>query len=322
MTSPILELYAQHVQGLRPGSGDNYTGYCPLHGERPGASKPSLSVNASSGLWHCFAGCGGGSVASFLTAVGLSRLEVDKAASQVKPYTKKAARRSPVLTGSAEEYVLPEKVLGLFDSCPIDLVESGFDEKTLWMHDIGYDVERSRITFPLRNLQGDLVGIIGRRKTTDFGKYKVYVREIQELGFPRYHIRKGEYLWRGEKVYARCRAGIREPVYVVEGFKAALWMVQAGLHSTVALMGTSMSEAQRLGLERITDTVIFCLDNDEAGRKSSLKNAKRITGARSLVVSFPSDVRQPDDIPVEILQEVIHASALRLGEVKRKWEQK
>jgi len=55
----VLEFICQFVD-LQP-SGLGAIGLCPFHEDL----NPSLSVNAQDNYWHCFAGCGGGSIIDF-----------------------------------------------------------------------------------------------------------------------------------------------------------------------------------------------------------------------------------------------------------------
>jgi hypothetical protein len=55
----VLELVSQYVD-IKP-SGSGGIGRCPFHDDH----KPSFGVNDEGNYWHCFAGCGGGSVIDF-----------------------------------------------------------------------------------------------------------------------------------------------------------------------------------------------------------------------------------------------------------------
>jgi hypothetical protein len=55
----VLEFVSQYVGLKRTGSGG--LGLCPFHDDH----NPSLGVNDEGNYWHCFAGCGGGSVIDF-----------------------------------------------------------------------------------------------------------------------------------------------------------------------------------------------------------------------------------------------------------------
>ena len=287
-------IYEKYAGTLRPGSGDNYIGYCPIHGETPGVSKPSLSVNVANGLWNCFAGCGGGNLASFLKALEcppeMIRAEVRRAPKSVIRIKKRT---------STETVRLPEKLLGVFDYCPMELIDSGFDPEVLESNDVGYDQNRRRIVYPVRDISGNLVGLVGRNSTTRGGKYKVYTNELTEYGIQNYGFRKGDYLWRGDKVKTLLRK-TRGPLYVVEGFKAALWLVQSGIEQVVALMGSSMSESQKKSMLSMgPKKIVLVLDGDTAGRRASRKIADQLTGlVRTEIVSLGNS-QQPDDLPLE-----------------------
>jgi hypothetical protein len=55
----VLEFVSQYVE-LKP-TASGAIGLCPFHDDH----HPSLGVNDSGNYWHCFAGCGGGSVIDF-----------------------------------------------------------------------------------------------------------------------------------------------------------------------------------------------------------------------------------------------------------------
>jgi DNA primase len=307
----FLPEFEKYVPGLRVGSGDNYMGFCPIHGEVPGQSKPSLSVNAATGLWHCFAGCGGGNIRTFLRLLGESSATIDRVAK--KSSTKKArpAKRE------APPDSLPERLLGVFDWCPTKLVSEGFSEKVLFENDVGYDKKLSRVTFPVRDKDGKLVGIVGKQPTSEFGKYKVYTTELLEYGLQVPTFSKGDHVWRLNKVATQLKTE-RKPVYIVEGFKAALWFCQAGINNVVALMGSHMTDAQKKLIESLTSQVILCLDNDDAGHAGSLKISQKLQAARISVVVLPEGIHQPDDLTAAELRELCR-TPVSISEARRQW---
>jgi DNA primase len=309
----FLAVYGKHVPGLRHGSGDNYMGFCPIHGEEPGRSKPSLSVNVSTGLWFCFAGCGGGGLRTFLRKVGESSATIDRV---VKNIPKQATRRRVVAAPKSDD--IPERLLGLFEWCPMDLLTAGFSEKVLYENDIGYDKSLSRITFPIRDKNGKLVGVVGKQPTSEFGKYKVYTTELLTYGIHVPSFSKGDHLWRIDKVSQELKTQ-RKPVFVVEGFKAALWFCQAGLTNVVALMGSHMTDVQKQLIENLTPEVILCLDNDDAGKSGSVKISQKLKAARVYVVPLPEGVHQPDDMPPEELRKLC-GTPVTISEAKKRWQ--
>lgn len=314
MSDVVLAEAGKHIPGLRKGAGVNYTGFCPLHGEKPGKSTPSFSFNSATGQWFCFAGCGGGTFATFLRMLGQTRPLIDRVMQRLDPYLVKVTPKMDVARAAGlfeTPYPLPEAILGLYEQCPLNLLNAGFDEGLLWAHDVGFDDTTQRITFPIRDLNGKLAGISGRDITgTAHERYKVYRKEIEALGYPRYALEKSHYIWRWDRVYPRVYG---EPgpntIYLTEGFKACLWLVQHGYENTLALMGSALSEVQQAFLERLGGTVVLCLDNNRAGLKATYRIGYRLRGVRVLVMRYPAEVQQPDGLSPEDLHVSINEAS-------------
>lgn len=302
---PALDEVAKYVQGLRPTSGNNFIGFCPLHGEVAGQSMPSFSFNAATGQWNCFAGCGAGGLPSLLRELGFTRIRIDRTMERLRPFLQAVERKASIATrpnAFCTPYPLAEKILGLYEYCPAPLIDAGFEEKILESHDIGFDFNNNRMTFPFRDLAGNLAGISGRDVTGQSNmKYKVYEHEIRELGYPGYHVDNHDFFWRADRVYPRVYSGQEglkpDRVIVVEGFKACLWCVQHGYENTIALMGSSISDTQTRLLERLGPNVVLFLDNNRAGRNGTAKISYRVRGCSIHVVEYPSEeVQQPDQL--------------------------
>jgi DNA primase len=307
----FLEVYGRYVDSLRRSSESNYKGFCPFHG----GNSPSFSVNTENGLWNCFGGCGGGNLRKFLTMIGEDRTTIVRLS---KKFQQKYQPRAKKRKRAEGPVFLPEKLLGVFDWCPQDLLREGFEERILFENDVGYDQELGRVTYPVRDKQGRLVGIIGRTTDSGFGKYKAYRQELRRYGFEVPHMNKGDYLWRHHKVIEELR-DTRKPVYVVEGFKAALWFCQSGMTNVVALMGSSMSDVQANMLSSMTSRVILCLDNDEAGHKGMLKASQKLQAVRLYVVALPEGILQPDDLLEEELVEVC-STPINISQARMLWD--
>jgi Toprim domain/DNA primase catalytic core, N-terminal domain len=228
------------------------------------------------------------------------------------------------------EHVLPDALLGVFDWMPNELVEGGFTPETLRMHDIGYDKRNDRITFPIRDLFGNLIGISGRATNSwDQPKYLIYNgrrtvdgKEVMgELGewYPDY-TNEGirDHLWGMEMIFKQLYNERDPQLIIVEGYKAKMWMVQHGWLNTVALMGSDISPGQERVVRSIGPETIVLLDNDKPGRYGARKICQTLA-----VGSFPvycchypavyddEDV-QPDDLAEEELEQVL-CSATRTG---------
>lgn len=292
----IEETYSEYVTFAGSGNFPNKMAYCPIHGEIPGKSKPSLCVDVETGNWICFAGCGGGGIKSFLGHMGENKHTIVDKTQNLNPVKRSKKKRS----SSKEQVYLNKAVLGLFDYAPLDLIDEGFEEDVLQYHDIGYDKAKNRVTYPVFTRSGDLLAIVGRRPTSEFGKYVPYTeKELIAMGLsqiPKYE--KGSVFWREDKFFQTNSCHDRaEPVILVEGFKAALWLVQAGYNNVMALMGTHITDTHVRTLENLGKTVILCLDGDKPGIVSTVKNGYKLSRTlRTLTCYYKGGAKQPDDI--------------------------
>lgn len=299
---------------------------CPFHKEGH-ESRPSFWVNRQVGNWGCFT-CGehGGGLKWLLKRLGVSPAKMAAQLEEAEREAKKnididrAKARKKARKPFSGEHTLPDALLGVFDFLPLDLIDAGFDKEVLREHEIGFDRRNNRITFPIRDLFGNLIGISGR--ATMFGeepKYLIYsgrrvIEERESLGelgewYPEYSnegVR--DHLWRLDKCYERLMAneGGQEQLIVVEGYKAALWMVQNGWVNTVAFMGARMSPSQERIIRSLGVETFVLLDNNWPGRDGSSRICQRLAVSTFPVyeVSYPADcdeAAQPDDLGVEEL---------------------
>lgn len=305
--------------------GEGVVAACPFHkgGEE---EKPSFYWNLSSGLFTCHA-CGvAGAVRDFLHLTGCSPTDLAEILKEIEEEkTKEFALPDSVFERKRQQDVLrinpviPEWYMGTFNYTPNTLINKGFPDTLLQEHGIGYDIARQRIVYPIRDLYGNLIGLSGR---DDGGwedrrgvKYKFYRSELQDL-IEGYSLEKSVTLWNGHRLWARYVVGFYHglpppTVIITEGFNAALRVLQAGFLDTVALMGVSLSEAQRYALCLMGGTVVLFLDNNKAGREGTAKAYKNLihnTPLRVRAVKYPQDAPegfQPDDFTVTELQQLI-----------------
>lgn len=205
--------------------------------------------------------------------------------------------------------VLPERVLGVYDYCPVSMINAGFTKETLKRYDIGYDKERDRITFPIRDHHGRLVGISGR-KTIGWGpRYKIYGKSEFESIMPGYKLEKSRIVWGLDKFYTTSqRFSLRSPVVVCEGFKAAMWVSQSGFPNTVCLLGGYCSREQRALLNRVTDELVLFMDDDPPGRAFTDKLITHLGHGFILsVASYPEGTSglSPDDLDKQSIEHAI-----------------
>lgn len=287
-TEEVFSLASKFLKKPRRVGNDNLSAICPFHRKADGSEErsPSFSMSLSKGVWHCFTCQLSGTFQTFLHEVGVTRVTITNQYGELLDALRRntgGTHFDPMRPKVVSEDPLPEAMLGLFDKCPLYMVEPEyaalldaddpvvFDESLLVQYDIGFDEIHERITFPLRDFMGNLVGVSGRTVTDGIPRYKVYDKnEYVDLGYPpREPAKKGAILWNAHRVYPATFFGPNDQfVLVVEGFRGCLWAIQSGIKNTVALLGSSLSKQQRWLLERMGCRVYLMLDNDDAGRKA------------------------------------------------------
>jgi len=137
-----------------------------------------------------------------------------------------------------------------------------------------YDRFRDRIMFPIRSVQGDVIGFGGR---------------VLDKGEPKYlNSPETPVFVKGRELYGlhEARAAMRQKGYVlvVEGYMDVVALAQLGFPNAVATLGTACTAEHVHKLFRFTDSVVFSFDGDAAGRRAA---------GRALEASLPhaSDTR-------------------------------
>lgn len=155
------------------------------------------------------------------------------------------------------------------------LSKKGYDKKKLMdiglinvINDKTYDMFSHRITFPLWDKDGNIVGFSARiyRGEKDVSKY-MNSRESKLF-------KKGETLYNYHK--AKDVAKREKQIIVVEGFMDAIRISTTGIKNVVALQGTAMTQDQINLLKKLRVKVILCLDNDNAGEIATINNGEEL----------------------------------------------
>jgi len=289
-------------------AGANFAACCPFHSEKT----PSFTVSPAKQFYHCF-GCGAhGTAIGFLMEFGgrsfpeaveeLARdagLEVPREApARSEARRSQAEDLSAVLLAAAEFYrsALKEtpraidylKGRGLTgpiaarfglgyapdDWQPLAKAFEDYQSKALETAGLvitgeggkRYDRFRGRIMFPIHDGRGQVIGFGGR--VLDEGEPK-YLNSPETPVFAK-----------GRELYGlfQARQAIRSAgkVVVVEGYMDVIALAQHGVEYAVATLGTATTPAHAQKLFRMSDTVVFCFDGDEAGRRAAwraLENA-------------------------------------------------
>jgi len=319
----ILGLLGQYIRlAPRPDMGsDNVEAYCPFH--KGGQEQtPSFYIyvgpptrSSRPGDCFCHTCQRGWSLTSILKKFGVRGRIVDDLRYEARQRQKDAVKRSYLKELDFECMVLPEELLAVYSFMPTSLVNKGFSKTLLREMEIGFDREHRRVTFPIRDHHGDLVGISGRAtQPGDEPRYKIYRKELEDV-IPNYRLDKKKVLWGLHTFYVTAmHCTLSEPVIVCEGFKAALWVRQCGHPFSVATMGTSLSKQQEALLTRVTNNVVLFLDNNDAGKEGTNRLLKtQLKGVGVRVANYgerPSC--QPDDLTKEELDVALTSARTRM----------
>ena len=312
-------------------AGTNFVACCPFHSEKT----PSFTVSPTKQFYHCF-GCGAhGTAISFLMEFGgkpfpdaveeLARdagLEVPRTQGPLAAGGREEALDlSGVLLQAAKFYRLQLKeseraiaylkgrglsgpVAARFgigyapdDWQPLAGAFPDYQSKVLETAglvitgDAGkrYDRFRDRIMFPIHDGSGRVIGFGGR--VLDKGEPK-YLNSPETPVFS-----KGRELYGMFQARPAIRAAAQ--VVVVEGYMDVVALAQHGVEFAVATLGTATTTTHAQKLFRVTDTVTFCFDGDEAGRRAAwraLENTLSVLAdGKDARFLFLPDGEDPDD---------------------------
>lgn len=298
----IAQKYLLKVKKSGP---ENIMAKCPFHAGKHGHEEqnPSFTMSLTQGLYYCFSCHERGNLITFLRNIGVPRIAIER---QYKYVIEEVQRRSPQRAQPLQKLALgnqplPESLLGVLDKCPTDLINEGYDEELLQRLDVGFDDLHMRITYPLRDLQGTLIGISGRAVNDQRPRYKVYDTEYRDWELPIHKTFKSHVLWNGHLVYPQAFFANQLPLVVVEGFKACMSVIQAGYPNVVAILGSMLSKQQQWQIERLASEVFLFLDNNKAGFHGTVWAGMDL-GVPTRLVSYPDDREQPSDLTKEEIQ--------------------
>jgi DNA primase len=308
----IMDLAQRYLDKVKSSGSGELTAVCPFHTKADGSPErnPSFYMSTTSGLFFCHSCKAKGNLRHFLKAMGVSTPALR---TQYGHLLDAAAKEAPSKTDPTRKRVvtteepLPESLLGIFDKCPLDLIKEGFTEETLQEFDVGFDEQHMRITFPLRDLAGRLVGISGRTVVGNPRRYKIYDSEYKAWGLPMRQVPKmGEILWNADRIYPEVYFGRDVPLVVVEGFKACMWLHQAGIKNVVALCGSYLKEGQQWLLEHLGGLVYIMLDNGDAGATGAQQCGAALSKSlKTRMVFFRESANQPTDLGQEEIVEAL-----------------
>ncbi len=154
-----------------------------------------------------------------------------------------------------------------------------------------YDRFRGRITFPIFDYLGQVVGFTARiLPSLDDGKMGKYINSPETLIYNKSKILFG-------LNFAKDAIRKKDEAVIVEGQMDCIAAHQGGFANTVASSGTALTLDQLLVLGRLTKNLKFCFDADSAGL-----NAARRAGELALKNGFRlkiiqlKEAKDPDEL--------------------------
>ena len=180
-----------------------------------------------------------------------------------------------------------------------ELLAAGLIQRSQKTPGSHYDRFRGRITFPVRDHRGRVVGFGARGMGPD-AKPKYLNSPESEM------YRKSNTLYGIDRARGPIARGGR--AVVVEGYTDVLALHQAGVEEAVAVMGTAITPEQLKLLGGYAEEVVLALDADRAGREAMLR-AQRVSGSgrlRLLVAAMPEG-----EDPAEMLMSAEGGARLR-----------
>lgn len=174
-----------------------------------------------------------------------------------------------------------------------------------------YDRFRDRIMFPIRSVQGEVIGFGGR---------------VIDQGEPKYlNSPETPVFVKGRELYGlyEGRTAIRQKGYalVVEGYMDVVALAQSGFGNAVATLGTACTAEHVQKLFRFTDSVVFSFDGDAAGRRAAGRaleaSLPHATDTRTVRFLFLPPEHDPDSFVRELGPEAFDKEVARAVPLSR-----
>jgi DNA primase len=300
------------LAGLHEKKAGRLVGPCPIHGGKNGTS---FNVDLEKNVFHCFSQCGGGNVLDLVMKLERTdsiRTAGEKVAdwfelkfertrtSAAVPQGEAATRptQSPPARPPATATSNPPLERPLKDLNPDHpyLVARGLTVPTIKTFELGHCVRglmRSRIAIAIRGTDSQLLAYSGRAVDDDFaakaGKYRLPEGFRKDVLFNLH----------------RAKEHAKNGLIAVEGFFDCFKVHQAGFPNVVALMGSTLSDAQAELFVAHTDRVALMFDGDDAGTKCLREFYARLRRRMYLREIHLEPGEQPDALTEDRIRELL-----------------
>lgn len=151
-----------------------------------------------------------------------------------------------------------------------------------------YDFLSERLIFPIVNSMNNCIGFSGR--------------DLKNSGIMKYKNTSATLLFdKSKTIYAinlvkkyKQSTGFNY-IILVEGQFDVIAMHKAGFKNTVACLGTAITKDHIRELKRFADTVVLCLDGDDAGQKATVRAIDNLANSGLLIKAVKLPNKQDPD---------------------------
>ena len=320
----IVDIISNSIELKKAGA--NFKACCPFHSE----STPSFVVSPVKQIYNCFGGCGSGDAIKFVQEYKkLSFIEAVEDIANEMNFTLEYDNNSNLM-----EHINSFYLANLDQGINEYLLNRGLTIESIKTFEVGFapssnqqidiikreafnmqDAQEcgivavddsnktyarltNRISFPIRNHTGKLIGFGGRIIKGDRAKYinspqtKLFDKSRNLYG---YNLAKEHIYKKGTFV-------------ITEGYLDVIMFHQAGIKTAVATMGTALTELHCNMIKKAQAKVLLCFDGDKAGIEAGFK-ASKLLSAHDIhggVVIFPEG-KDPADMVKDGNIEELHS---------------
>lgn len=281
-------------------SGANFVCVCPFHNDK----HPSMSISPSKGIYHCFSCKAGGDAIKFVMEyeklgyveaieklASIYNVALEYTSSKNEPKIDKKILENLNLHYKTLLYKNPEALNYLKSRSITDAIiekwelgwaagsqntlnllqneniepKEALEVGAIKQNESGYYASFiNRITFPIYNHLGRLVGFGGRTISDNPAKY---INSPQSQIFDKSKIFYG---------YDKAKSEIyrSHSIVICEGYMDCIMLHAAGINNTVAVLGTALTQKHIPLIQRGDIKVTLSFDSDSAGINAAFKSAR------------------------------------------------
>ncbi|WP_086235126.1 DNA primase [Campylobacter devanensis] len=281
-------------------SGANFVCVCPFHNDK----HPSMSISPSKGIYHCFSCKAGGDAIKFVMEyeklgyveaieklASIYNVALEYTSSKNEPKIDKKILENLNLHYKTLLYKNPEALNYLKSRSITDAIiekwelgwaassqntlnllqneniepKEALEVGAIKQNESGYYASFiNRITFPIYNHLGSLVGFGGRTISDNPAKY---INSPQSQIFDKSKIFYG---------YDKAKSEIyrSQSMVICEGYMDCIMLHAAGINNAVAVLGTALTQKHIPLIQRGDIKVTLSFDSDSAGINAAFKSAR------------------------------------------------